>query len=92
MPTVDDLRQFSGADPDIPDAMLERFLKAAVEWYRTAGVPPIEDNALYAHWVLNLASWFFDNRGLSGADAHIPPYIVASAHQLRPYASKAVEK
>ena len=48
-----------------------------------AGVPPQEGD-LYDFWVCNLAAWFYDNRGAGGEDAKVPPYIVASVHQLRP--------
>ena len=53
-------------------------------WYRKAGVEETQDarQALYDFWVCNLTGWMYDNRG-AGGDTQIPPYIVASVHQLR---------
>lgn len=51
----------------------------AVSWYSAAGVDTSLSEA--APWVMDLAAWFYDNRGRS--DAVLPPYIVSSVHQLR---------
>lgn len=81
MPSIDMLRRFAGADPEGDAQVLGMCLKAAVQWYEKAGVPETQSD-LYDFWVCNLASWFYDNRG--GDNTAIPPYIVASVHQLRP--------
>lgn len=83
MPSMDMVRRFAGADPEGDAQVLGLCLKAAEEWYAKAGIPPQEGN-LYDFWVCNLAAWFYDNRGAGGEDAKVPPYIVASVHQLRP--------
>lgn len=79
--TVESVRRFAGADPE-DDEVLGLCLEAAVEWYAHAGVDARE-SALYDFWVANLAAWMYDNRGNADANAAIPPYIVASVHQLR---------
>lgn len=81
---MDMVRRFAGADPDADPSVLETCCRAALSWYDAAGVTPKNTSAIdqYAFWVANLAAWFYDNRGAS--DANIPPYIVASVHQLRP--------
>ena len=35
---MDMVRRFAGADPDEDDAVLEMCYRAAVEWYKAAGV------------------------------------------------------
>lgn len=82
--TVDSVRRFAGADPSgADDDVLRLCLEAAAEWYENAGCMPLSNSALYDFWVANLAAWMFDNRGNADANASIPPYIVASVHQLR---------
>ena len=88
MPTIDELRRFAGADPDEDESVLGGCLAAAVAWYQESGVPPMEGNALYKYWCLSLATWFYDNRGLTGEKVTLPPYIVSSVHQLRPVDSE----
>ena len=77
------VRRFAGADPAAEDAVLEMCYRAAVEWFRAAGVPEDTDNELYLFWVCNLAAWMYDNRGNADANAGVPVYIVISVHQLR---------
>lgn len=81
--TVDSVRRFAGADPDEDEEQIELCLEAAIEWYENAGVRARSNSALYDFWVANLAAWFFDNRGNADVNAQIPPYIIASVHQLR---------
>ncbi len=81
---MDMVRRFAGADPETPDAVLAMCYRAAVEWYRAAGVPEDEGNDLWVFWVCNLAAWMYDNRGNADVNAAIPIYIVTSVHQLRP--------
>ena len=81
---MEKVRRFAGADPETPDAVLEMCYRAAVEWYRAAGVPEDPENDLWVFWVCNLAAWMYDNRGNADANAAIPVYIVTSVHQLRP--------
>lgn len=60
-------------------AVLEGCYDRATAWYEAAGCDSGDSEV--KSWIMDLASWFFDNRGRS--DAEIPPYIVASVHQLR---------
>ena len=83
MPDIDMARRFAGADPESDEQVLELCLNAAQEWYVRAGVPARENDELYDFWVCNLAAWFFDNRGAGGENANVPPFVVASVHQLR---------
>lgn len=80
---MNELRRFVGLCDDGQDALLSMCLDAAKDWYMGAGVPDLGDDKLYTFWVYNLTAWFFDNRGATGDDAHIPPGIVTSVHQLR---------
>lgn len=83
MPSMDMARRFAGADPEADAQVLGLCLAAAEQWYARAGVPAREGDELYDFWVCNLAAWFFDNRGAGGENANVPPFIVASVHQLR---------
>lgn len=79
------LRRFAGADPGADEAVLMLCLTSAKQWYEASGVPStLEGTELYDFWVSNLAAWFYDNRGATGPDACVPPFILASVHQLRP--------
>jgi len=80
---MDMVRRFAGADPEADDTVLEMCYRAAVEWYKAAGVEKEPENELWLFWVCNLAAWMYDNRGNADASAVIPPYIVTSVHQLR---------
>lgn len=84
MADMDLLRRWSGADQDEDPAVLEHCYRSAVEWYSESGVPETTAGPLYQTWVMNLAAWFYDNRGTADPIAHIPAYIVESLHQLRP--------
>lgn len=84
MADMDMVRRFAGADPDADPTVLTLCYQAAVSWYERAGVPRKTEDELYDFWVANLAAFFYDNRGAGGEDANVPPYIVASVHQLRP--------
>ena len=76
------VRRFAGADPAAEDTVLEMCYRAAVEWYRGAGVEP-SNSELYTFWVCNLAAGMYDNRGNAEAGAAVPVYIVSSVHMLR---------
>ena len=80
---MDMVRRFAGADPAAEDTVLEMCYRAAVEWYKAAGVAENQTNDLYVFWVANLAAWMYDNRGNADANAAVPIYIVTSVHQLR---------
>lgn len=80
---MEKVRRFAGADPETPDAVLEMCWRAAVEWYRAAGVKDQENSEMWQFWVCNLAAWMYDNRGNADSNAEIPRYIVASVHQMR---------
>jgi hypothetical protein len=77
------VRRFAGADPAAEDTVLEMCYRAAVEWYKAAGVNENPDNDLWVYWVCNLAAWMYDNRGNAEAGAAVPVYIVSSVHMLR---------
>ena len=80
---IDMVRRFAGADPAAEDTVLEMCYRAAVEWYKAAGVNENPDNDLWVYWVCNLAAWMYDNRGNAEAGAAVPVYIVSSVHMLR---------
>ena len=80
---IDMVRRFAGADPDAEDTVLDMCYRAAVEWYKAAGVPEDNGNDLYVFWVANLAAWMYDNRGNADVNAAVPLYITTSVHQLR---------
>jgi len=90
---MDMLRRFAGAG-EADAAVLGLCLNAAKAWYERAGVPERSSGSdkLYDFWVCNLAAFFYDNRGAGGNDANVPPYIVASVHQLRSPKPKAKPK
>ena len=77
------VRRFAGADPAAEDTVLEMCYRAAVEWYKAAGVQEDEENELWVFWVCNLAAWMYDNRGNADTNTAVPVYIVTSVHQLR---------
>ena len=81
---MDMVRRFAGADPAEEDTVLEMCYRAAVAWYKAAGVPENPNSELYRFWVCNLAAWMYDNRGNADANAAVPVYIVTSVHMLRP--------
>jgi len=80
---MDMVRRFAGADPAAEDTVLEMCYRAAVEWYKAAGVQEDDQNELWVFWVCNLAAWMYDNRGNADPNAAVPVYIVTSVHQLR---------
>ena len=63
--------------------VLEMCYKAAVEWYKAAGVKEEPQDPLWLFWACNLAAWMYDNRGNADAAAAVPVYIVTSVHALR---------
>lgn len=88
MPDMDTLRRFAGVDPQSDPTILQMCIQAAQGWYRRAGVPDQDGDELYDFWLCNLAAWFYDNRGATGPDAEVPPFILHSVHQLRVPARK----
>ena len=80
---MDMVRRFAGADPAAEDTVLEMCYRAAVEWYKAAGVAENPQDELWLFWVCNLAAWMYDNRGNADANTAVPIYIVTSVHQLR---------
>ena len=77
------VRRFAGADPETPDDVLDMCYRAAVAWYKAAGVKEEPQDDLWLFWACNLAAWMYDNRGNADAGAAVPLYIVSSVHQLR---------
>ena len=64
MVTVTELRAYLNLPPDITDTQLSMWLKAAKSEARSAGVPDFQRNAHYDLFILALAAWFYDNRGM----------------------------
>ncbi len=60
-------------------AVLEGCWERARQWYKDAGCD-LEAPGI-AYWFMDLATWFFDNRGRDNAD--LPPLIVKSVHHFR---------
>ena len=65
MVTVENLRDYLNPPPDISEESLASWLKAAKSDARTAGVPDFQNNAQYDLFILSLAAWYYDNRGMS---------------------------
>lgn len=84
MANLDLVRRFAGVSSDADAAILTMCANAAEAWYESAGVScALSGQPLYDFWVANLAAWMFDNRGASGDQQNMPPYILGSLHQLR---------
>lgn len=64
MVTVESLRTYLNCPPDIADSQLTMWLDAAKSVARTAGVPDFQHNAQYDLFLLALANWYYDNRGM----------------------------
>lgn len=62
--TVNSFRDYLNPPPDITDAQLETWLAAAKSEARTSGVPDFSNNAQYDLFIMSLAAWYYDNRGL----------------------------
>ena len=62
--TVTDLRDYLRLPPDSAED-LSRYLEAARSKARTAGIPEFQNNAQYDLLILNLASLYYDHRGLT---------------------------
>lgn len=62
--TVAGLKDYLRNPPDNDD-VLELYLNAAVEKANSAGIPQYTDNALYDLFIYSLASFYYDNRGLT---------------------------
>lgn len=85
-PDIVGLRCYAHAEHE-PDAVLQLFLSAAVEWYRNADVPEYaEEGALYTLAVYMLATHWLDNRAVlaeAGSAAEVPLGVMSIMHQLR---------
>lgn len=62
--TTSTLRSYLGVPEGVSDSILEICLDAAVSEAKTAGVPVFEHNAHYDLFILSLAAWYYDNRGM----------------------------
>lgn len=62
--TVSSFRDYLNPPPDITDSQLEIWLAAAKSEARTSGVPDFSHNAQYDLFIMALAAWHYDNRGL----------------------------
>lgn len=62
--TASDLRSYLGVPPNVTDNILNISLNAAVSEAKTAGIPAFANNAQYDMFILSLAAWYYDNRGL----------------------------
>ena len=61
---VADLREHLRLPPDSTEN-LDRYLTAAQAKARAAGIPEFQNNALYDLFILDLASMYYENRGMS---------------------------
>ena len=64
MVNVEKLRAYLNPPPDIGDDKLTMWLNAARSEARSAGVPEYQNNAQYDLFILALAGWYYDNRGM----------------------------
>lgn len=64
MVTVENLRGYLNCSPETTDSQLAMWLDAAKSEARTAGVPDFQHNAQYDLFIVALASWYYDNRGM----------------------------
>ena len=62
--TVDSFREYLNPSPDTSEAQLESWLASAKSEARTAGVRDFSNNAQYDLFIMSLAAWYYDNRGL----------------------------
>lgn len=85
MPKIDTLRRYVAATPDTDDELLADCMEAAQVWLENAGVARMEDNRLYDMAVYQLATHFFDNRGVvaEGGVNEVPLGVFSIMHQLR---------
>lgn len=95
--TVSDLRAYLNQPPDADDA-LQLYLDRARSKARAAGIPDYERNKQYDGFLLELAAFYYDNRGLSfagsyqaTAEANAPRMIDAYVLELR-YAGEDPEE
>ncbi len=58
--TTEDLAAYAHA----PEAGLQPYIEAAKSKARAAGVPDYQHNAQYDLFILSLAAYYYDNRGL----------------------------
>lgn len=85
MPNLDTLARYANATTDTDKELLADCMEAAQVWFENAGVKRLEDNKLYDLGVYQLATHYFDNRGVvaEGSTAEIPHGIFPIMHQLR---------
>ena len=62
--TVEGFQEYLNPAPDTTDAQLESWLASAKSEARTAGIPDFKNNAQYDLFIMSLAAWDYDNRGL----------------------------
>jgi hypothetical protein len=62
--TVEELRDYLRLPPDSSEDV-SRYLAAAQSKARTAGIPEFENNAQYDLFMLALATFYYENRGLA---------------------------
>lgn len=68
--TVSKLRDYLNLPADVSDDDLALWLNAAKSEAAAAGVPEFQNNAQYDLFILSLASWDYDNRGLQPSGAY----------------------
>lgn len=87
MPNMEELRRYAVVDPTEDGLVLEKCLAAAMRYFENAGVPPPQtgkEDPLYDLGVYQLATHYYDNRGVSDDQQSPMPYGVnAIIHQLR---------
>ena len=62
--SVTGFREYLNPTPDTTDAQLGSWLASAKSEARTAGVREFSNNAQYDLFIMSLAAWYYDNRGL----------------------------
>ena len=83
--TVRDFREYLGYPP-ATDAVLRRYLAAAISEARTAGCPDFKHNAQYDDFILALAGMKYDNRNcgvVSGNGSTEQAFIRTNVLELR---------
>lgn len=86
MPDLEELCRYAGATLDTDRWLLNTCMEAAQLWYENAGVSRREANALYDLGVYQLATHYYDNRGVIadvGNIEHVPLGVFSIMHQLR---------
>ena len=86
MASLDGLKRYASAHDETDAALLGECMLAAMRALESAGVNQREGDALYDLAVYQLATHYYDNRGVmveNGSPAQIPLGLQGIVHQLR---------